>query len=139
MDEISSRIRAARERLGYTQSRMAEAVGGKLRGWQEYEKGRSQPGGRVLAHLVALGINANWLLTGEGPMFTKDLATAHEPLDRELLMRVIETIEVTLEKAQGRMPPEKKANVIVALYDICSNSGTQPESESVIQLILSAA
>ena len=47
---------------------MAEQSGVSARGYQGYEDGRSVPGGEVIAGMVRLGINANWLLTNEGEM-----------------------------------------------------------------------
>ncbi len=71
-DALSRRLKVVRERLGYTQTRIAEAVGGKLRSWQEYEKGARVPGSSVIAGLVELGVNANWVLTGKGAMLLSD-------------------------------------------------------------------
>lgn len=65
---ICRRMREAREALGLSQQALADAIGGSKRGIQENEAQRSVPGGEVICGLVRLGINANWLLTGEGPM-----------------------------------------------------------------------
>lgn len=50
------------------QKEIASAIGIATRSWQGYEDGSNVPGGNVIEGLVKLGINANWLLTGEGPM-----------------------------------------------------------------------
>jgi len=71
-DGLEERIRRARIALGYTQNDIAEAVGGKLRSWQDYEAGKRVPGSSVIKGLAKLGINANWVLTGEGPMLIQD-------------------------------------------------------------------
>lgn len=71
---IGNRIKAVRELLGYTQSGISKQCGSKLRSWQEYEKGGRSPGSQVIAGLVSIGVNANWLLSGEGEM----LATANQ-------------------------------------------------------------
>ena len=63
------RLKEARARLGLSQKDAAEQSGVSARGYQGYEDGRSIPGGDAIAGLVRLGINANWLLTGEGEMF----------------------------------------------------------------------
>lgn len=68
-NDLKDRLKQVREALGYTQKRMGEAVGGKLRSWQDYESGRKAPGSQVIAGLVALGIDANWVLTGQGGIF----------------------------------------------------------------------
>lgn len=70
---IPENLKAARAALGLTQTEMAAQSGVSARGYQGYEDGRSVPGGEVITNLVRLGINANWLLTGEGPMLLSDL------------------------------------------------------------------
>ncbi len=45
---------------------MAEQLKISFRSWQDYELGKSVPGGKVFEALAKLGFNANWLLTGEG-------------------------------------------------------------------------
>ena len=72
---FSDRLRLVRERLGYTQSGISTAVGSKLRSWQGYEKGARVPGSSVIAGLVELGVNANWVLAGKGEMLLADAAT----------------------------------------------------------------
>lgn len=70
---IGGRIKAARESLGLSQDGLALAVGGSKRGIQDNEARNRVPGGEVICGMVRLGINANWLLTGEGPMRIADL------------------------------------------------------------------
>lgn len=49
---------------------MGRAIGGTLRAWQEYEAGRRRPRQEALAGLARLGVNVNWVLTGEGPIWS---------------------------------------------------------------------
>ncbi len=51
---------------------MAEKIGCNFRSWQDYEAGKTIPGGAILSELVKLGINANWLLSSEGCMLIAD-------------------------------------------------------------------
>lgn len=44
----------------------------KLPSVRDYELGNRIPGGEAVADLVSIGINANWLLTGEGAMLLSD-------------------------------------------------------------------
>lgn len=71
--EIAERLKAARAALGLKQTEMAAQSGVSPRGYQGYEDGRSVPGGEAITGFVRLGINANWLLTGEEPMLLADL------------------------------------------------------------------
>lgn len=65
-EDIANRLKAARKKTGYTQKQMGEAIGSSLSAWQDYEAGKSIPGGNALAGLSRLGVDINWLLTGEG-------------------------------------------------------------------------
>lgn len=70
---IADRLRTARTALRLKQSEVAEQSGVSERAYQGYEAGRSVPGGEAIEGFVRLGINANWLLTGEGPMRMADI------------------------------------------------------------------
>ncbi|MCX7174159.1 MAG: helix-turn-helix transcriptional regulator [Proteobacteria bacterium] len=76
---IGGRMRLAREALGLSQQELASSVGGSKRGIQDNEARNRVPGGEVIFGLVLLGINANWLLTGKGPMLLKDLSPTPTP------------------------------------------------------------
>lgn len=68
-----------------------------------------------------LGINANWLLTGEGPMLLKDLAPPAQAVDQAILEGVIEAIE---ERLQGRkLKAAKKAELIALVYETIAQDG----------------
>jgi transcriptional regulator with XRE-family HTH domain len=66
--DLAGRLKAARAALSLKQTEVAAQSGVSEGGYQKYEMGRSVPGGEAIAGFVRLGINANWLLTGEGPM-----------------------------------------------------------------------
>ncbi len=85
MDKIGERLRNARESLGYAQKSMAEAVGSKLRSWQDYEAGNKTPGSQVIAGLSALGVDANWVLTGRGEMMQRSVQTVLEATANTML------------------------------------------------------
>jgi phage repressor protein C with HTH and peptisase S24 domain len=66
------RLKAARLSLHREQKEMAEILGISFRSWQDYELGKSVPGGKVFETLTRHGFNANWLLMGEGVMLRAD-------------------------------------------------------------------
>lgn len=70
---LSERLKAFRAQLKLTQKQLAEQIGVSGRGYQGYEDGRSVPGGEAIGRFVKLGLNANWLLTGEGDMLLSKL------------------------------------------------------------------
>jgi transcriptional regulator with XRE-family HTH domain len=72
--DIGARIKAARKALGITQDALAALAGARSKsGLQDNEAGKNMPGGQMIGTLVFAGINANWLLTGEGPMLLDNL------------------------------------------------------------------
>ncbi|MCC7484596.1 MAG: helix-turn-helix transcriptional regulator [Burkholderiales bacterium] len=82
--EVGPRIRVARELVGLNQQQLAEMVDGKLRGIQNNERGKTMPNARVIAALVAAGVNANWILSGRGPKLLAEAEAKEEgnrPID----------------------------------------------------------
>ena len=76
---------------------------------------------------VRAGINANWLLTGEGPMLLADLQAAPSAskgvLDAETLAYVIEEVEKSLNARRLTLAPSRKAALIQLIYDYCVDLG----------------
>jgi len=66
---LHERIKIARESLGLNQKEMAQQLNIAYRSWQGYEDGDNIPGGKVLGNFASLGIDLNWLMTGEGSMW----------------------------------------------------------------------
>ncbi len=69
-------MKQAREALELSQAKFSEKNGYKIRTYQKNEAGVSEAGVSLAAGFVRAGVNANWLLTGEGPMLLKDLQPA---------------------------------------------------------------
>lgn len=63
---LAERLKTIRGLSGNDQKTMAEQLGISFRSWQDYELGKSVPGGKVFEALAKMGYDANWLLTGEG-------------------------------------------------------------------------
>lgn len=73
---ISDRLRLFRERIGYKQGKLSVSLGIKQSTWSNYETGARNISYEILIKLVTqFEINLNWLFTGEGPVFIKDLYT----------------------------------------------------------------
>lgn len=71
---LPQRLRLVRRSLRKSQAAMAEMAGISTTGWQAYEHGKHIPGGDIIARLVVLGVDANWLLLGEGEMHRRGAA-----------------------------------------------------------------
>jgi len=68
---IGERIRFARENKEIDQIELAERVGVVARTLQRWEKGEQVPGGDYLMALAkSTGVRPEWLLTGEGEMYS---------------------------------------------------------------------
>lgn len=63
---IPQRLKRARLYLFLPQTSMAKTLGISAIAWQRYELGKNIPGALVIAGLVDLGFDANWILTGAG-------------------------------------------------------------------------
>lgn len=127
--EVGVRMKAAREALGLTQDGFARAVGGSKRGIQENEARNRVPGGEIIAGMVRLGINANWLLTGEGPMLLADLvapapaAPAKPVAPRINVDALAHAYAVTLQTAPKGETLAQTAKKAVAFYQYCFDNG----------------
>lgn len=84
--------------------------------------------------MVRGGINANWLLTGEGPMRLADLRpkASGEP-DATRLLAAIETVEQGLAVADTTIGPIKRAELVMAVYDLLEAPGVT--RERVLKLV----
>ncbi|MCE7984605.1 MAG: XRE family transcriptional regulator [Caldilinea sp. CFX5] len=71
-DKIKQRLKLLQDTLGITQEEMARLGGRKRVSYAEYvrEHDPKMPGADFIANLVLnTGVNANWLLTGQGDVF----------------------------------------------------------------------
>lgn len=138
--DISDRFKQLRDALGYTQTGIAEAIDSKLRSWQEYEKGARIPGSQVIAGLVRLGVNANWVLTGEGEMLIADIkGKTPDTLDEALLKTVIEAMEEAAIQMDIEFDPHKKAEIILAIYHMYHDAKLPANKSNIIKFVKSAA
>lgn len=64
LSTIAGRLKAERARLGYTQAGFAAIGGRKMRGYQEWEHGKSFPTADVLAAFAQVGADVQYIITG---------------------------------------------------------------------------
>lgn len=123
---IGQRIKAARTHFSLTQEALAKLVGGSKPGIQDNEAGKNIPGGKVIGGLIRLGINANWLLTGEGPMMLAGTGSDGSPIDLRRLGTAIRELEAALERSRRTLDPELKARAVGVLYEFQGQGSTKP-------------
>lgn len=69
---FGERLRAWRTALGLTQAELAEQLNIERTTWRKYETDITLPNAGILAQLCSMGLNTNWLLTGEGALFKNE-------------------------------------------------------------------
>lgn len=132
-------MKAARKALALSQADFCVQSGYNVRTYQRNEEGRNEAGITLGAAFARAGINVNWLLTGEGPMRIEDLQAAKTPdsLDRERMRLAMEAVEEGLSEAKLTMVPAKKAELLLAAYDLLETYGVT--KEKVMKIVKLAA
>lgn len=69
---VGERLKLARESLDLSQKEFCATTGMPFPSLRGYELGLRMPGGDAIALFIRAGINANWLLTGEGSILLRD-------------------------------------------------------------------
>ncbi|MDP2699644.1 helix-turn-helix transcriptional regulator [Thalassospira sp.] len=122
MNDLAGRLKSVRVHLHLSSAEMAKKVGLQNRkSWEGYEKGSNSPKAEVLCNLARSGIDAEWLLTGEGEMLR---LLAQQPDDRDAVCQVDEGIlRLVITEAEKfyrmhhlRIPPDQFAKVISLGY-----------------------
>ncbi len=129
MHSIGSALRVWREQSGLSQKDAAAHFGVPSRTYQDYERDLKSPGAGSITAFVRAGINANWLLTGEGPMLLADLAApapaaAPKPEPQRINVDALaHAYAVTLQTAPKGETLAQTARKAVAFYLYCFDQG----------------
>lgn len=115
MTTLGQRIKEARKLAGFTQSEAAQKCGLKLRAWQNYEHDHAKPSIEILEKFSNdAHISFEWLATGKDKS-KASAAIIHQ--DKKALENIIITVERCLNDHDLELPPAKKAEMILWLYD----------------------
>lgn len=120
---IGERIIAIREAMKMTQKAFASFCGMPLPSLKDYEAGKRMPGGEALQHFIDAGINANWLLTGDGDMLLNDPRRDGTTVDLRRLETAIRELDAALGRARRTLDPERKARAVGVLYEFQGQAG----------------
>ena len=132
IDSIGQRIKLARESAGLKQSDLADRAGTQWQQVSRWERDQATPRAKAVRALCdALGVSPQWLLSGEGPMYSSPLEAyargvpelpsraaedapyqAPRSLDVALLEQVL---RAALETAPNELP-ERLAQAIADAY-----------------------
>lgn len=132
--QLGDRLRIARRLLGISQKQGAELADCGLRSWQDYEANKKTPGSSVIAKLALHGVNANWLLTGEGEAL-QSREKGPAKLDLNFLCAILQAMEISLRQNPKEMSALDKARIITLIYDLFMGSELVSDSEKLLTLI----
>ncbi|MEO0582993.1 MAG: helix-turn-helix transcriptional regulator [Bacteroidota bacterium] len=99
-DEAGKRLKKFRtEVTKKTQIEFATPLDYKQPAYQSVEKGVNSITFKLLYGLIkAYGLNINWLITGEGPMFITDSTNPSEKMSHNDLEQLLQLVEVERDK-----------------------------------------
>lgn len=109
---------------------------------RKYLKAESLPTiDRALAIADAVGVRPEWLATGDGPMRNGEETTEnnHIGCDTESLVLAIETVEEGLAVTGRVMRPARKAELVMAVYELFTESAGKVDRGIVLRLVKSAS
>lgn len=139
--EFAERLRVGRKRLDMTQQALSDSSGVPLQTHKQYERGLRRPGLDALTGYLRAGINVNWLLSGEGVVLLRDqpAPASAGAFDSQLMLELIEVVEQLLAEHRRELPPPKKAELVVTLYEMFRESASPVQRATVLRLVKLAA
>lgn len=114
---MKDRLVKIRETEGYTQKEMADYLDVSLRSYSRYERENRDMPQKAFVKYAKLGINLNWLITGEGPMYRSELKKASG--DAEGQVKDILTSYVSSQETQVA----KELDKLIEQYKKLKNEG----------------
>lgn len=135
MSSVGARIREERCQLGYSQAELADLVGTARKTQTRYESDANAPDTNYLIAIGNLGADIVYILTGErhSGLPSPQANQLPERL-RERLTTAIEAIEEGLAATGRTAPPDVKAELVLAAYDILASQGESAPAE-IIRLV----
>lgn len=97
--------------------------------WGRYERGKAVPGAEVLEKFAAVGADILYVITGRRLSLVQ--------MDRARLTLAIEAVEEGLAYSVRDMPPARKAELILAAYELIEEPAEQSR-QRIIRLVRAA-
>lgn len=133
-DTTGSRLKQVRGRL--SRDEFAPLLGVHKQTLMRYENGQRCPDAEFLASLaLRFDLNCEWLLLGRGEMLRSRDGSAPRGIDTQLLAAVIAQTEEGLQARGVRLADDKKAQLIVLLYEESLKQGQRPDPLMVDRLV----
>lgn len=131
LSSIGERLKSERERLGLSQTEFGLKGAVSKRSQIMYEQGKAAAGADYLAAIAMAGADVQFVLTGR--------RSAVASIDGALLRVCLEGVEEGLHKAKREMAPDKKAELILRLYELHQSAESPPQRATILQFIKRAA
>jgi len=129
--DLAARMKEAREQLGLKRpADLAERIGISARTYEGYEQGRSPPKVATLRGLAELGVDLNWLLTGEGTAIAPIQPMINSSLPR-IARKSSETHAIAMFASATELGPEF---VLLPRYEVraAAGGGAVVSSEQIV-------
>lgn len=142
MSSVKDRFKKIRMELGFTQDQMADLLNLGKATVQNYEYGKTTPSLAILDILAKKhGINANWILYGQGGMYNTGLdlsESAHFPptFCRSFLHGAFDQV-LNLHLAAGKsMPDGLSAHLFTEVEGILQRAQTEREAALMLENLI---
>ncbi|WP_292999641.1 helix-turn-helix domain-containing protein [Nevskia sp.] len=138
---LAYRLSSVRIALDMSQQDFSLFSGISFSALKKYEAGTRVPGAWPLLGYLRAGANIHWVLTGDGPALFSELQSPPKPgeFDSRLMREVVEIVEQLLAEHRRVLPPAKKAELLVTLYEMFKESATPVHRATVLRLVNLAA
>jgi hypothetical protein len=136
-DDIISRLKKALNIKNDCE--LAEKLNMKAGTFNARKKANSLPYEEVLILAELEKLDFNWVLTGKDDSWKTKQAVHADAVDIERLTLAIETVEEGLERTHRTMVADKKAQLVMAIYDLFEDEDTPTIKQSTLKLVQSIA
>jgi hypothetical protein len=89
----------------------------------KYKKDRTPQAEYLCSIHKAIGVNINWLLTGEGDAYSVDKGAVSGENPIILIGDIIEGLETVLQEDDSELPPRTMRLVVEQIYKRCRKTG----------------
>lgn len=135
--QIGERLRFFRESKKMSQVQMAAVLEGTTRGLQNNELNISLPNSKVLIGLYGLGLNINWLLSGEGPMLMSDIQSIPPALvNTERLAQALDAVGKVAAARGLALSPEKHSKLAALVYQYFMLDKAESEAAAYLSQLM---
>lgn len=120
---LGQRLRDIRARFGDPERvDFASRLGISMGSLANYERGDRVPDSDVLAGYARIGVNLNWLVSGDGSMFVDDPREADLGVDVVIMAKLHDRVQAVYVQAKQKPPPRRITEEAALLYNQLKSS-----------------